>query len=106
MARRGGGGIVQPIRNPSLEGEGGYLNALAAFTPRRRYGTRCAAGWLASGPGSSNNTVAAGSIKQCVYYHLAFWPLEPEFAGSIPAETVGFFRCGKNPQACLPSEGK
>jgi hypothetical protein len=32
--------------------------------------------------------------------------LEPEFEGSIPAEAVGFFRCGKNPQACLPSEGK
>jgi hypothetical protein len=32
--------------------------------------------------------------------------VEPEFAGSIPAEAVGFFRCGKNPQSCLPSEGK
>jgi hypothetical protein len=27
-------------------------------------------------------------------------------ASGIPAEAVGFFRCGKNPQACLPSEGK
>jgi hypothetical protein len=26
--------------------------------------------------------------------------------GSNPAEAVGFFRRGKNPQACLPSEGK
>jgi hypothetical protein len=41
-----------------------------------------------------------------VVYWLVCWPLEPEFAGSIPAEAVGFFRCGKNPQACLPSEGK
>jgi hypothetical protein len=32
--------------------------------------------------------------------------LEPEFVGSISAEAVGFFRCGKNPQAYLPSEGK
>jgi hypothetical protein len=36
---------------------------------------------------------------------LACWPLEPEFAGSIPAEAVGFFRCGKNPQA-MPSFGE
>jgi hypothetical protein len=27
-------------------------------------------------------------------------------ASGPPAEAVGFFRCGKNPQACLPSEGK
>jgi hypothetical protein len=29
----------------------------------------------------------------------------PEFAGSNPAEAVGFFCCGKS-SACLPSEGK
>ena len=42
------------------------------------------------------------------YYHLhasgfgglevACWPLVPKFAGSNPAETVGFLRVNKNPQ--------
>jgi hypothetical protein len=31
--------------------------------------------------------------------------LVPEFAGSNPAEAVGFFRAKKS-SACLPSEGK
>jgi hypothetical protein len=35
----------------------------------------------------------------------ACWPLVPKFAGSNPAEAVGFFRAKKFP-ACLPSEGK
>jgi hypothetical protein len=35
----------------------------------------------------------------------ACWPLEPKFAGSNPAEAVGFFRAKKSP-ARLPSEGK
>ena len=29
---------------------------------------------------------------------LAYWPLEPEFAGSNQAEAVGFFGCPENPQ--------
>ena len=29
---------------------------------------------------------------------LAYWPLEPEFAGSNPAEAVGFFGSPENPQ--------
>ena len=29
---------------------------------------------------------------------LAFWPLVPEFAGSNPAEAVGFFGYPNNPQ--------
>ena len=33
------------------------------------------------------------------------WPLVPTFAGSNPAEAVGFFRAKKS-SACLPSEGK
>jgi hypothetical protein len=33
------------------------------------------------------------------------WPLVPKFAGSNPAEAVGFFRAKKSP-ARLPSEGK
>ena len=32
------------------------------------------------------------------------WPLVPKFAGSNPAEAVGFFRA-KNSSARLPSEG-
>jgi hypothetical protein len=35
----------------------------------------------------------------------AFWPLVPKFAGSNPAEAVGFFRAKKSP-ARLPSERK
>ena len=36
---------------------------------------------------------------------VACWPLVPKFAGSNPAEGVGFFRVKKS-LACLPSEGK
>jgi hypothetical protein len=35
----------------------------------------------------------------------ACWPLVPTFAGSNPAEAVGFFRAKKS-SARLPSEGK
>ena len=36
---------------------------------------------------------------------IACWPLVPKFAGSNPAEAVGFFRAKKS-SARLPSEGK
>ena len=36
---------------------------------------------------------------------VACWPLVPKFAGSNPAEAVGFFRAEKS-SARLPSEGK
>ena len=36
---------------------------------------------------------------------VACWPLVPKFAGSNPAEDVGFFRAKKS-SACLPSERK
>ena len=36
---------------------------------------------------------------------VACWPLVTKFAGSNPAETVGFFR-DKKSSARLPSEGK
>ena len=36
---------------------------------------------------------------------VACWPLVPKFAGSNPAEAVGFFRA-KTSSARLPSEGK
>jgi hypothetical protein len=36
---------------------------------------------------------------------VACCPLVPKFAGSNPAEAVGFFRAKKS-SACLPSEGK
>ena len=36
---------------------------------------------------------------------LACWPLVPKFAGSNPAEAVGFLRAKKS-SARLPSEGK
>ena len=36
---------------------------------------------------------------------VACWPLVPKFAGSDPAEAVGFLRAKKS-SARLPSEGK
>ena len=36
---------------------------------------------------------------------VACWPLVPKFAGSNPAEVVGFFRAKKS-SARLPSEGQ
>ena len=36
---------------------------------------------------------------------VACWPLVHKFAGSNPAEAVGFFRANKS-SARLPSEGK
>ena len=36
---------------------------------------------------------------------VACWPLVPKFAGSKPAEAVGFFRAKKSSPR-LPSEGK
>jgi hypothetical protein len=48
-----------------------------------------------------------GSIASriCNPRDLACWPLVPKFAGSNPAEAVGFFRAKKS-SARLPSEGK
>jgi len=45
-----------------------------------------------------------------IHFHLrslgvACWPLVPKFAGSNPAEAVGFLG-RKKPSASLPSEGK
>jgi hypothetical protein len=37
---------------------------------------------------------------------VACWPLVPKFAGSHPAEAVGFLGRKKNFSAHLPSEGK
>jgi hypothetical protein len=45
-------------------------------------------------------------LTASVVWWLACWPLVPEFAGSNPAEVVGFFRYRKRSSACLPSEGK
>ena len=36
---------------------------------------------------------------------VAYWPLVPKFAGSNPAEAIGFLRAKKS-SARLPSEGK
>jgi hypothetical protein len=36
---------------------------------------------------------------------VAFWLLEPKFAGSNPAEAVGFFRAKKNPQHAFLRKG-
>jgi hypothetical protein len=40
-----------------------------------------------------------------VVSQYAYWPLEPEFAGSNPAEAVGFFRHPKNPQYAFLRRG-
>ena len=36
---------------------------------------------------------------------VACWPLEPKFAGSNPAEAVGFFKGEKNPQHAFLRRG-
>ena len=36
---------------------------------------------------------------------VACWPLVPKFAGSNPAEAVGFFRAKKNPQHAFLRKG-
>ena len=41
---------------------------------------------------SSYNTSGFGGLE------VACWPLVPKFAGSNPAEAVGFLRVNKNPQ--------
>jgi hypothetical protein len=52
---------------------------------------------------------SARSVYVCVSgfggLDVAFWSLVPKFAGSNPAEAVGFFRAKKS-SARLPSEGK
>ena len=40
-----------------------------------------------------------------VVWWLAYWPLEPEFAGSNPAEAVGFFGRPENPQYAFLRRG-
>ena len=50
-------------------------------------------------------------LRLCILYsgfgglEVAWWPLVPKFAGSNPAEAVGFFRAKKS-SGRLPSEGK
>jgi hypothetical protein len=51
--------------------------------------------------GSSNVYISGfGGIE------VACWPLVPKFAGSHPAEAVGFLLPKKKSSARLPSEGK
>jgi len=47
----------------------------------------------------------SGSIKFFGGLEVACWPLVPKFAGSNPAEAVGFLRTKKS-SARLPLEGK
>jgi hypothetical protein len=44
------------------------------------------------------------AVTASVVWWLACWPLVPEFAGSNPAEAVGFFSC-KNPQHAFLRRG-
>ena len=49
-----------------------------------------------------------GNIKRTIGFsglEVTCWPLVPKFAGSNPAEAVGFLRAKKS-SARLPSEGK
>ena len=58
--------------------------------------------------GRSRFSVQAGAIDLSSGFgglEVACWPLVPKFAGSNPAEAVGFFTGGKS-SARLPSEGK
>ena len=53
--------------------------------------------------GLMNNTVYEGNDFGGL--GVACWPLGPKFAGSNPAESVGFLRAKKS-SSRLPSEGK
>ena len=54
-----------------------------------------------------NKTTLVVSLAESGFGGLgvACWPLVPKFAGSNPAEAVGFLRAKKS-SARLPSEGK
>ena len=60
---------------------------------------------------SPDSTWDGDSLRNVVFLsgfgglEVACWPLVPKFAGSNPAEAVGFFRAKKS-SARLPSEGK
>ena len=61
---------------------------------------------------SNNASKELCNILIAVFYASGFgglgvacWPLVPKFAGSNPAEAVGFLRAKKS-SARLPSEGK
>ena len=50
------------------------------------------------------SSVSAGhSGFSCL--EVACWPLVPKFAGSNPAEAIGFFRAKKNPQHTFLRKG-
>jgi hypothetical protein len=53
--------------------------------------------------GHTENSVAGTWTKRSLYHSIRApysycWPLVPKFAGSNPAEAVGFLRVNKNPQ--------
>ena len=45
--------------------------------------------------------ISLNAVQQTAY----FWPLEPEFAASNPAEAVGFFGSPENPQYSFLQRG-
>ena len=45
------------------------------------------------------------TMKSQRLWWLACWTLVPEFAGSNPAEAVGFFGCPNNPQHAFLRRG-
>ena len=45
------------------------------------------------------------TVTISTHERLAYWPLEPEFVGSNPAEAVGFFGCPENPQYAFLQRG-
>ena len=55
--------------------------------------------------GSDAEMVMRSGIASAIGLGVACWPLVPKFAGSNPAEAVGFLR-RKKLSSRLPSEGK
>ena len=63
----------------------------------------CSNGWIRSG--TQKGLQLHINVTASVFWWLAFWPLEPEFVGSNPAEAVGFFGRLENSQYAFLRRG-
>ena len=100
------GNEVHVARNFMLKSGITYARNVSTFPP----------GYIASLLEDSNNKfnvrVRMTFMIRYIYYKSGFgglgvacWPLEPKFAGSNPAEAVGFFKGEKNPQHAFLRRG-
>jgi len=54
---------------------------------------------------STDPKVTSDRLQGVAVSHNLYWPLEPEFAGSNPAEVFGFFGRPENPQYAFLRRG-